>query len=94
MLGGEGRGRAGHAWESPLTALKCPSPGSTEDAVSELGAGRWEGSSAFGQGDLRDAPGKERRICLRGSVCTEFSGPPPLPAPKAWLEHKGPLCGT
>lgn len=31
---------------------------------AELGAERWEGSSAFGQGDLHDALRRERRICL------------------------------
>lgn len=42
--------------------------------------------------DHSGCPGRER-ICLQGLACPEFLGPPPLPAPKAWLEHKGPLCG-
>lgn len=36
---------------------------------------------------------KRERICLQGLAYTEVLGPPPLPAPKAWLEHKGPFCG-
>lgn len=56
---------------------------------------RWEGGLwPLATGTLCDAPGRERRICLRVSIEAEFLGPPPLPAPKAWLEHKGPLCGA
>lgn len=56
-----------------------------------LGVGRWEIFFFW----LEDHFGcsKKGEDLSPGIGYTEVLGPPPFPASKAWLEHKGPFCG-